>query len=110
MNYVNVGFLCTTSTKAAAMHIESNLNQFERQNGLPVENVAQRIGNVLTVPETFESYLVNFEFWLNLTGNLSENRNRLKLNYKKICILSNFRGKRKIYIVVVRSAYFSREL
>ena len=26
------------------------------------------------VPETFESNLVNFEFWLNLTGNLPENR------------------------------------
>ena len=32
------------------------------------------------MPETFESNLVNFELWLNLTGKLTENRNRLKLN------------------------------
>ena len=45
------------------------------------------------VPETFESYLVNFEFWLNLTGNLTENRNCLKLNCKKCGILSNLNKK-----------------
>ena len=35
------------------------------------------------MPETFESNMVNFEFWLNLTGNLTKNRNYLKLNCKK---------------------------
>ena len=28
------------------------------------------------VPETLKSDLVNFELWLNLTENLTENRNR----------------------------------
>ena len=59
-------------------------------------------------PETFESNLVNFEFWLNLTGNLTENRNRLKLNYKKIWYFFKFprQAQNLIYIVAVRPVFF----
>ena len=36
------------------------------------------------VRETFESNLVNFGFGFNLTGILTENRNRLKLNCNQL--------------------------
>ena len=56
----------------------------------------------VTVPETFKSNLVNFEFWLDLTGNLTEFERILNF-YNLILNGFDFRLSFRLYFTRIQS-------